>query len=408
MMDNRITQGDRQRQRGAALLLTLFILTTIGLAFFFKSANTGTSYYAREKSTEAALAAAKSALIGFAATYRDTHPNEVFGYLLCPDTNNDGKAQPNCGSAGETMIGRLPYKTLELPDLQTAGGECLWYIVSGSHKNNPKSPLNWDTRGKIRIEDMNGAALIDPNDDAGGAVAAIIAPGSPLAGQNRPTGGLNCSGDASNSFATYLDGSYIDALLGTLTVKAGQSGSTSNNDRVAWISARELFAPIAKRIDLFGNDPNTLFADLNNCFESQAVLPLPTNPAPRANGYTKTAFLGDVVTPVNFPSNLPGCTLSDSAWKAWKNQFGYVVCDDQSVGCLDVEGILCRGALIFSGRQDNGNPRASSVNFDVILGNTFIEEPNLTSYLSAGASYIGDSRYAPSTPSRDIVRCLKP
>lgn len=399
-----------KRQRGAALLLALLVAMMFSLAFFFKSANIAGSNYAREQGTEEALAQAKAALIGYAATYRDSHPNEVFGYLLCPDTNNDGVTELVCGVAGETMIGRLPYKTLGLPDLRATGGECLWYVVSGSHKYNPKTaPLNWDTRGQIRVQDNIGNALIDPNDASGGAVAVILAPGSPLNGQSRPTGTFNCSGDATNSIASYLDGGYA-IKKGTLTVVAGQPESSINNDRLIWISARELFSPIAKRNDLFiTGSAITLFDGLKACFDIQTTLTLPTNPSPRVNGNTKAAIL----TPLNFPQSLPGCspifsTGFANTWANWKNQFGYVVCNDQATGCITVNGISCRGALIFSGRQVNGNPRATTDNFEVLAGNNFLEEPNLTSYLSASYVYSGIPPYIGTNPSKDIVLCLKP
>ncbi|MBK7357420.1 hypothetical protein [Propionivibrio sp.] len=101
----------RQRQRGVALLLVLFVVITLGLAFFFRPTDTSSANSVRERLTEDSLAQAKDALIGFAATYRDTHPNQVFGYLPCTDTDNDGVAD-TCGLKDVSLAGRLPWKTL--------------------------------------------------------------------------------------------------------------------------------------------------------------------------------------------------------------------------------------------------------------------------------------------------------
>jgi hypothetical protein len=417
---NRLHQG----QRGAALLLVLLIAMTLGLAFLFRQPDFGRSHYAREQSTEEALAKAKEALIGYAATYRDTllHQHESLGYLPCPDTDNTGIAQPNCGNAGETMIGRLPYKTLGLPDLHAAGGECLWYIVSGSHKNNPKtSPLNWDTRGQIRVVDNAGSILSDPADANGGAVAVIIAPGVPINAQARPGGTHPCSGDNTNTFNDYLDGTspsyagYVAPLPNPAVIALGKPADASNNDQGVWITAKELFSPIAMRNDLFVTafgPQRTLLDELKSCLDAQITLPLPSTPTPRPNGNTQAVFLGNASS--NFPASLTGCPVLFSAgfsnaWTNWKNQFGYVVCNNQTAGCLTVDGTSCRGVLIFSGRQSNGNPRATTDSFEAPpSSNTFLELPNLTSYLSADYNYAGPPPYNGRTSAKDITVCLKP
>ena len=417
----------RLRQNGAALLLVMLIAMTIGLAFLFQNINTGGGGYAREEATQTALSTAKAALIGYAATYRETHPNTVthlpdepFGQLPCPDIDNTGIAQLNCGDAGETMIGRLPYKTLGLSDIRGAGGECLWYVVSGSHKNNPKTgPLNWDTRGQIRAIDSAGISVADPSDAQGGAVAVIIAPGAPINAQARTGGNFPCSGNATNALNSYLEGAgpdysgYADPQPNPAIVTLGKPNDAHNNDQGAWITAKELFAPIAKRSDLFvtaTSSKTTIFDEFKSCLDAQAMLPTPSVPAPRNNGNTKTFLLGNAAL-ANFPDPLLGCGFStgfDKAWPTWKSQFAYVVCNNQSAGCLTVDGSSCRGALLFSGRQANGNPRTAADNFDVITSNTFLESPNLASYLSAGSTYSGIQPYDGNNPSKDIAVCLKP
>ena len=350
---------------------------------------------------------AKSALLGYALTYRDTHPGTGFGYLPCPDTDNSGSAQANCGNAGETMIGRLPYKTLGISDLRSADGECLWYIVSGSHKNNPKSaPLNWDTHGQIRVQDLNASLLADPDDSSGGAVAIIVAPGAPLPGQDRPSGTLPCSGDASNSITAYLDGNaggaYAKATAGTLTVVAGKPRSQANNDRIAWISARELFAPLARRNDLLGNLLPQLMTCLN--FSNDKSLPTPANGiAAGAKIVMAAAGIDEVIGVAKRNCTLD--TASTAAWKNWKDHFRYVICSTPSNNCLQVNAANCSGAILFGGRSASGNPRSTTEKLALA---SYFDSTNESTLTTASNALIGTSVYSGKAAQSDIALCLQP
>ena len=241
----------------------------------------------RESRTTDALAKAKEALIGYAANYRDEHPGQVFGYLPCPDVDGsagEGTAQTACGATDATVIGRLPWKTLELPPLRDGDGECLWYAVSGNFKNNPQTGLmNWDTNGLIEIMAPDGT-----NYAAGGsgttavptrrAAAVIYAAGAILPGQDRSLAATNpptiCGGNY--NAANYLDtdtastinnstatsatvnarSRYIAALNSSRTAAA----TDSFNDRLAFITPDDIFADHAqKRSDFlpYLTDPNT-------------------------------------------------------------------------------------------------------------------------------------------------------
>ena len=393
------------RQRGAALLLALLIALTLSLTFFFKTANTGRNSYAREQATAEALAQAKAALIGYSATYRDTHPDQGFGYLLCPDLDNDGDAEGVCGNKGETMVGRLPYKTLGLPDLRTADGECLWYVVSGGHKNNPKTaPLNWDTPGQIAVEDISGAALIAPEDDNGGAVAAIIAPGPPLPGQGRPGGNSRCNGDTSNSIAAYLDGNYAAATAATLTIAAGLPGSTINNDRVAWISARELFAPVAKRRDLLG----PLLAQLTSCLNLTGAKHIPAvNKVAAGNAKWVSSAAGVDEVMKTLGTGVCPQTLTDStAWKNWNDHFRYIVCSDPSTKCIQVSnGVSCSGAILFGGRMTGGKPRSGAEKLSLT---NYFDSGNANTLSTAASALSGSTLYDGTNPDSDVAICLQP
>jgi hypothetical protein len=178
----------------ACLLLALALVTALTGAFA-RSA-TGPR---RAAVTDLALAQAREGLIAF-ATARPIDAVTGPGYLPCPDTDDDGWAEPTCGSlAGDTgqwqRLGRLPWKTLGLPDLRDAWGERLWYAVSTRHKgllnctvSEACLDMGPDTAlGTITVRDAGGHVLHDGTlataHDAGrgGAAAVVISPGPPLA-----------------------------------------------------------------------------------------------------------------------------------------------------------------------------------------------------------------------------------
>jgi|ERR1039458_3938882 type II secretory pathway pseudopilin PulG len=144
----------RGKQHGAVLMIMLVIMIVGIAAILVNSLSSATVGNARQKNTAATLAQAKDALIGYAITYGDTHSGQVHGYLPCPDNaggNPEGSAEPSCLGQDVSVIGRLPWATLDLSTLRDGDGECLWYAVSGTYKNNPKTGLmNWDTNGQFQ------------------------------------------------------------------------------------------------------------------------------------------------------------------------------------------------------------------------------------------------------------------
>lgn len=169
------------RQSGAALLAMLAILT-LGLCSFvvgaLNSAAVSTSVFARERNG-AALAEAKSALIGYVAKEVLDLSESLPGRLPCPEspsdagTANEGRAGSACSPSFpiNKTVGRLPWRTLGLSKLVDAANEPLWYAVSPNwvlSTPNPPPIINAGTAGLLTV------------DGAGGVVAVIIAPGRPL------------------------------------------------------------------------------------------------------------------------------------------------------------------------------------------------------------------------------------
>ncbi len=246
----------RKKQQGLALLILVAMLAGAVATFGVKALNHSNDQTARDKITQAALAYAKDALIGYAITYGDTHQAQVHGYLPCPDQANgnpEGSAEPACGSQDVSQLGRLPWRTLDIGVLRGADSECLWYAVSGNYKNNPKTGLmNWDTNGQFRIYDSDGT-LLTPADNQ--AVAVIFSPGMASSGQNRSGSAATvCGGNYTAS--NYLDtaGGFNNALVSGIASAISQfrmGDHTLTGDRMVFITRQDIWNALKKRSNFF-------------------------------------------------------------------------------------------------------------------------------------------------------------
>ena len=192
-------------QRGSTAI-ALLVAVVVALSVLAISVNSAArAGVERQRKTALALGAAHEALIAYAVAVKpDTYAKRP-GDLPCPDLDNDGDAELTCSSASQ-RIGRLPWKTLRMPDLRDGDGERLWYAVSTHFKRTTVNQcpvaggpncLNSDTGGTLTVRDSGGAILHDGTNAASGAVAVIIAPGPILTrlGQTRPQD-RGCTGDA--------------------------------------------------------------------------------------------------------------------------------------------------------------------------------------------------------------------
>lgn len=199
--------------------MLLLSLVLAGTTVFYVLFRPTSSAIERDKITAAALAQAKAALIGYAAGVSISSGGRP-GDLPCPDTNDSGSTGSSCGNAAgttgqTTRIGRLPWKSLGLPDLRDGDGERLWYAVSSNFKYNirttcilPGQPgyisgaeagcLNSDSRGTITVRNSAGTVINDgsnPDPFTPSAVIAVIfAPGATLQRQDGTLQNRDCSG----------------------------------------------------------------------------------------------------------------------------------------------------------------------------------------------------------------------
>jgi hypothetical protein len=199
-------------------MLLIFIASA---TLFLKQSNATSALNHADQVTANALAQAKEALLGRAATN-----GNLPGSLSCPDTDiddGDGVANGNFGNC-TALVGRLPWKTLDLSDLRDGNGERLWYAIAFKLRDHVSSPP---------INPLQALPLT--LDGAPNIAAIIFSPGAPLANQH---------GRPSNNVADYLDGSNSD---GDTNYVSGLPSATFN-DKVLAITRDELFKTVNQRI----------------------------------------------------------------------------------------------------------------------------------------------------------------
>ena len=267
------------RQSGIALIVALVLLgLLVGVLAVGFTGDLARQNKKQQQTTEA-LAKAKEALIGFAAGVNLAAGSSRPGDMPCPDMDNDGDADavPPCSGAA---LGRLPWKTLGLPDLRDGDGERLWYAASSNFKNNPRTTctapgqfgcLNSDVRGTITVRGSDGAVIYDGSTSSG-AFAVIIAPGAVLrrqgsatiqdrsaAGVNNPVNYLDVGNGEDNQ--DFIDSSNTNGFINGLVYDA--SGNVIVNDRILAIRYSDLMPILERRVA----------QEVSNCLTSYATNP---------------------------------------------------------------------------------------------------------------------------------------
>ncbi len=359
------------RAGGYTLILVVFgLLFAAGLfSIAFSSAG---ARLRKDKITSDALAQAKEALLAYAAN----RPLSVGGPpwpgdLPCPDRHNTGSAEPSC-STPDTMIGRVPWKTLKLPDLRDGDGERLWYAVSSNFRNNPRVALrNSDTAGALGVEVADGS-LYASAAPRGLAIALVIAPGAVLTRQGAMAPqDRSCGADAAcvpagvcASVATprcdprnYLDnfGAADNALLHENPSGPGDAfrdgpvadaSGTWVNDRILAIGRDDLMPLVEKRVA----------AEALACLTTYAAKPVnhgrypwaaPTGDTTKAPGYadvTGTTFGRIPHQSMLQTKGYAGSSMDDSLtscfgstagtdwWPNWREEVFYAVAPNYQPG----------------------------------------------------------------------------
>ena len=206
--------------------------------------------------TTDALAQAKEALIGWSVqrTPSIPLPNARPGELPCPDNNNDGFEDGTCVAGA---LGRMPWKTLGIPEPRDGAGETLWYAMAGPFRiwAVNSNPINSDTKGNITVYSGSSSTVMTLE-----AVAVIFAPGAVLGTQDRScTVGVNCTatGQCTTSPASLTPKcnptNYLDTTGGANNATTNGpyiSAQASNtfNDRLLVITTDSLMTPVEQRV----------------------------------------------------------------------------------------------------------------------------------------------------------------
>lgn len=205
----------RRRQRGAAFLLALLLLALAALAVAAADGLLAAAARAADRSTAAALARGRDALIGRAVA-DDNRP----GSLPCPALDADGQVPLFVGNRCPAYVGRFPWKAMKTGELRDGRGDLLWYALAPALRDHPAvEPLDGRTTATLSVDGLDGVA------------ALLFSPGPPLAGQTR---------HAASTVADHLDGANADGDDAYVTA--------GTNDRLLPIARDALFRPVGRRV----------------------------------------------------------------------------------------------------------------------------------------------------------------
>ncbi len=443
-------------QTGAVLLIMLFIMIFATIALLLYSLSPARLQNVRNQKNTQVLAMAKEGLLAYTASIALAPTgSKKPGTLPCPDTNNDGIAETSCGNAsgstGQSLrIGRLPWKTLQLPDLRDSSGERLWYAVSSNFKNNTViATLNSDTLGSITIRNSAGNIVHNgclsyslpqcPTPGSAdapygtGAAAVIIAPGAPLlrqpsgTPQDRSASGINSAGNFLD--ATTINGlshdnqGFSDFSSADGFIQGGASDADRNplnNDQLIAITQEQLMSVTQQRVA----------AELRQCLNEYAAVNGNDGRYPWAASATTVSYMDSTGmlfgripdTPFDntvadsggqmFNTWLGNCNINSNSgwWLNWKEQVFYALSDAYKptvpafpAGCGTCIGInspsnQARFAIIIAGRKLAGQVRT-----------TLADKGKAANYLEAGnqnANQTGNytfSRQPSTTTFNDTV-----
>ena len=215
-------------QQGVALLVAMMALLA-GSAVFLVNGHKSDLHNQRLES----LLSAKEALIAYAVNYADNYGHNTrggTGRLPCPALERHSTPARSCGPGA---IGYLPSvwmrtgRLMEIDYLERFLDQDIWYAVSADHRYNP----SFNTLNSYRGENL---LTVDSSQDI---VAVLIAPGQPVADQNRNRLGTL---SPASVIAEYLEGENAD-FDDEFTV-------TGNNDLLAVIRRDELLPLMERRV----------------------------------------------------------------------------------------------------------------------------------------------------------------
>lgn len=242
-------RAGRRQQSGAMALLIIAFFLMGGLLLAYTAWNVAAVRVDRDRSTNTALAKAKDALIAFAVGHisdvpvvgAPTRP----GQLPCPDVNDDGVQDSDATGACTSLIGRLPWITLGLPDLRDDSAERLWYAVSNDFRTDytvpPAVPLNSDTAYRAG----NASLTVNGSAPAASLAALVISPGGTLTRSDGRVQSRGCTTACDPRDFLDIDSAEDNADGNMLFVAATRSATF--NDTLMPVFAEDIMRLVERR-----------------------------------------------------------------------------------------------------------------------------------------------------------------
>lgn len=243
------------RQSGQTILLMVLMLALGGAFAFFALASPTTGAAERMRRTAQAMGQVKQALIGWSAARAPSFdssgnllPNARPGELPCPDINPlDGYEDGSCAAGA---LGKVPWKTLRIPEPLDGEGETLWYAVSTKFRvfNLSSDPIMSDTQGDLTVYQGSTAMTLTTR-----SIAVIIAPGRPLGLQVRGTTSAACAATGTTVAQNQCPGNYLDSIGGESNADVDRqfilaSPAATFNDQMLYLTNADLMPGVEQRV----------------------------------------------------------------------------------------------------------------------------------------------------------------
>ncbi len=239
----------------AGLLFLVIITMMLGIYFLAGLPALTARDIQGGKKTASMLGQARDALMG-----RAIQDVGRPGSFACPDimTNisnnvpNDGIADLLSGNDCPAYAGRLPWRTLDLPDLRDASGERLWYVLSRNFRDDDSAqPINSDTKGTLTVYAQDGVTSLTPPGSE--AVAVVFAPGVALGSQVRDANAASCVSLGRSIAHNLCPDNYLDAANGRNNASSAGpyiagAQTAAFNDAILVIRARDFMPTVEKLV----------------------------------------------------------------------------------------------------------------------------------------------------------------
>lgn len=478
--------------RGSALLILVALLLMGSVAYFLSNVSFGRVDTAQTRVTQDALVQAREALMGYVLRFRDDQasigkPDRMYGFLPLPDLGSERNGNIDClipGSTkhregcdasffdgltfvgnpiGPTVVGRFPWRTLGVPPLRDANGECLWMMVSALHRRiqgpNPL-PMNFDTLGQLDVVVADGTAGLNTILDNAHQrpVAVIFSPGPQLPGQDRSATTEHdvseCGGnyDAKNyldpdvaaalaNTSNYLDGTNHATgttgdsdtgndpdtpkqllLRGRIFDSAGNFSPTCTsgncgllaNDSGIQVTPEHLFSAIRKH-EYFRTDINSMLDRMVGCMRDKGTKARSdsfSSPPDKNAGLVEdedNSCYDDDQHPLGYFSN-----YKDLVFVARPDAGAFTV--QSPVGVTE----NCAGVVIFANQRDAlpDPPHRATAQLRITAAQNndpvnFLEANNYANFVGSGSVFQGEDLFKRAVPSlsgqavgQDIARCI--